>query len=120
MVFAELRCAVSRDDGTVTVALEGEIDLSSVAVMRDALERALSERSPLVVVDFSRVSFLDSTGVNCLVQARADGQAVGCRLLVRNATGIAQRVLTITGLDEMLCDETDGATGQYAGGGVAE
>jgi anti-sigma B factor antagonist len=61
--------------------------------------------APLVVVDFSGLTFLDSTGVNCLVRARADGDAAGTRLLVRNATGIARRVLEITGLAELLCEE---------------
>jgi len=118
MVSADLRCDVSRDDGVVTIALAGDIDVSSVAAMREALEQAVRAGSALVVVDFSQLSFLDSTGINCLVQARADGEAVGCRLLVRNATGIARRVLEITGLAELMCEELAGPGAGHPGAGV--
>jgi anti-sigma B factor antagonist len=107
MVSAELQCDVSRNDGIVTIALAGDVDISSRAAMCGALDEALSARPSLVVVDFSRLSFLDSTGVNCLVQARADGEAVGCRFVVRNATGIARRVLEITGLSDLMGEESD-------------
>ena len=118
MNCAELRTTISSLDDTIMVACVGEVDLSSVAVLREALDQALGAGPDLVVVDFSRLSFLDSTGINCLVHAFNAGAEVGCRVVVRNAAGMVRRVLELTALDDLLFDLADRAVGDRPTEGV--
>jgi len=103
----EVTYRVFDDEGIVNVVLDGEIDLSRAAELGHALTKALALRPRVVVVvDLERVSFLDSTGINSLVNAARDAEAVQSRLVVRNAAGIVRKVLDITGIGALL-DETD-------------
>jgi len=107
MDCSDLRVAVSMPDGVVTVALVGEADFSSAGVMGGALEQAVRAEPPLVVVDLSQLSFMDSSGIKCLVRAYAEGEAVGCRVVARNANGIVRRVLELAGVADLLSGAPD-------------
>ena len=65
-----------REDGTLRLQLTGELDLASVSVLENRLERLRAENQS-VRLDFSRLDFMDSTGIHLLIsafnQARADG-----------------------------------------------
>ena len=54
-------------NGLVHVALKGELDLSTVAKVQDELRRVEESQPPVVVLDLSRLTFLDSTGLGVLV-----------------------------------------------------
>ena len=49
---------------SVVVEATGELDTTSVAAFREALEAAVRADLPLVVVDLGRVTFLDSAGLS--------------------------------------------------------
>ncbi|HVJ52917.1 MAG TPA: STAS domain-containing protein [Aliidongia sp.] len=55
------------DPNTVILTLEGEFDALAVAEARPMLEGIVTSSAANVVMDFSRVGFLDSSGVGCLV-----------------------------------------------------
>jgi len=58
-----------REEGNATViAFEGEIDLQSSPKAREILLATVSEK-PNVVVDLSKVTYADSSGVASLVEA---------------------------------------------------
>jgi anti-anti-sigma factor len=59
--------AASRD-GTVHVRITGEIDLSNVGDVRDAIGDAVPHDAALVVVDLSSTAYLDSAGVAMMFQ----------------------------------------------------
>ena len=54
-------------NGLVHVALKGELDLSTVAKVQDELRRVEESAPPVMVLDLSRLTFLDSTGLGVLV-----------------------------------------------------
>jgi anti-anti-sigma factor len=99
-----LRATIVQSDGTAQVVVDGEVDLSSVDILKDALHQAVGLGAPQVVVDGTNLAYLDSTGLNCLVVARAEAESCGTRLVVRNVNGIIRRVLDVSGLAEVLCD----------------
>ena len=55
--------------GHVTVSLKGELDLSSVGKVEEELERVEAAEPSLLVLDLSKLSFLDSTGLRAVVTA---------------------------------------------------
>jgi anti-sigma B factor antagonist len=93
----------------VTIVLEGELDLSTAGGLGEFLREVLDRKPVKVAVDLAGLSFLDSTGIHCLVDAAQAASTVGCELVVRRPTRVAQRILQICGVDELLLDGTGGA-----------
>ncbi len=56
-------------NGLVHVALRGELDLSTVGKVQEELQRVEASSPRVVVFDLSKLTFLDSTGLRCLVTA---------------------------------------------------
>jgi len=100
-----LQWSVSASSGReVVVALEGELDLANADALGEVLQEVLDGKPVKLTVDLASLSFLDSTALRCLVRAAQAAAKVGCRLAVRNQTGIAARVLQLCGVDEVLAD----------------
>ena len=84
------------------VQVRGELDLSTSPQLGDALEREL-DAGRSVVVDLSRVTFIDSTALNTLVGALRSCESNGGALLLSgNLPAQVSRVFEITGLDTVL------------------
>src|SRR5947209_7895006 len=91
-------------DGDVELHLAGELDMLAVPMLAEALAAAIDKRVPRVVVDAARLSYIDSSGIDCLMNAAFAAKLVDTRLVVRNAEGIVRRVLAITGVDDELLE----------------
>lgn len=89
-------------DGRVTVALRGELDLSTVGKVQDELRRVEASSPSLVVLDLSKLTFLDSTGLRCLVTADERAREQGRRVVLVRGPDPVQRVFSITRLEERL------------------
>ncbi|MEV6601795.1 STAS domain-containing protein [Actinoplanes sp. NPDC051346] len=76
----------------------GEIDQFTAPRLADALAAAVPGRR-LVEVDLSDVTFMDSSGINTLVQHRRPG----CDLIVVDVPPRIRRVLEMTGVDQLFC-----------------
>ena len=103
---------VVREDGAVIVRLGGELDLYNAEAVRDALFDAAAGGPERLVVDLEAVSFLDSTALGVLIEARA--RLENRRAFLLAAPGIeTRRALEVSGLDRHfgLHDSVDGALG---------
>ena len=60
--------ATELQGGTLVVAVEGELDMSTAPELDRALSAALDGQTP-VVVDLTGCSFVDSSALNALVKA---------------------------------------------------
>lgn len=89
-------------DGLVRVALKGELDLSTVNKVEEELESLEAGGAKLIVLDMSSLTFLDSTGLRCLVTADQRARDAGRRLVLVRGPDAVQRVFTITRLEERL------------------
>ena len=89
-------------DGSVAVlAAQGEVDVATAPVLRDALDHVRPE-AQTIVIDLAGVTFLDSTGLGVLIGARRRLLPAGIRMLVINAAPTVWRVFKMTGLIEPL------------------
>lgn len=88
-------------DGLVRVVLRGELDLSTVEKVEDALDAAHSGEK-LLVLDLSALTFLDSTGLRLMVTVDQRARKDGRRLVIVKGPETVQRVFSITKLDEAL------------------
>ncbi len=89
----------SRDGGTVTIAITGELDLStSDDLGQQIVAYASVDGVDVVVIDLAGVSFVDSAGINALLKARrwADDHQRSFRVV--GAAGLVREVLELTGV----------------------
>ena len=89
-------------DGLVHVLLRGELDLSTVNKVQDELRRVETDTPPIVILDLSKLTFLDSTGLRCLVTADQRARDAGRRVVLVRGPDPVQRVFSITRLEERL------------------
>lgn len=102
MTILEVDCNEPQD-GLVQVSLRGELDLSTVGRVQDELQRVEANGPPpVLVLDLSQLTFLDSTGLRCVVRADERAREGGHRFVVVKGPEAVQRVFTITRLDERL------------------
>lgn len=89
---------VDSRDGAVLVSLAGELDLYNAEEIRASLLEVLAAEPQLLVVDLQQVTFIDSTALGVLIEARSKmADRNGFRLA---APGLeARRALEVSGLD---------------------
>jgi anti-sigma B factor antagonist len=82
----------------VVVELAGELDLYNAHTVREALLGETEKKPERLVVDLSRVTFIDSTGLGVLIEART--RLPNSRAFILAAPGLeTRRALEISGLD---------------------
>ena len=85
------------DDGTVTVTVCGDIDISTAGTLSDRLAE-VAGRSPVrLVIDLAEVGFMDSAGLNALVRLRK-ALPGSCPIVLRSAKPRTLQVFKLTGL----------------------
>ena len=89
------------DDAHVIV-LEGEIDLLTASAISDPVTRLGPSAPSTVVLDFERVTFIDSTGLSALLVADRVARASGRSLVLRAVSARVLKVLAVTQLDRVL------------------
>ncbi len=98
-----ISAAINRDDGTATVVVSGEVDLSSAPIVENAIYDAVAaDGVDAVVVDLSAVRFLDSSGIALLLKGRRQADENGVSYQVTGAHGTVRRVLELSGVWEHL------------------
>ena len=88
-------------DGTVRVAVRGEIDIASSDELRSALLGLSDQGARQVTVDLSDLDFIDSTGLGALIRVLKHYRAQGGDLKLASPTRPVQKVLEITSLDKL-------------------
>lgn len=90
--------AVSENGEAVVVRLTGELDLYNAPALRKTLLECVDRKPARLVVDLAEVTFVDSTALGALIEARARiGSKDG---FVLTSPGLeARRALEISGLD---------------------
>jgi anti-sigma B factor antagonist len=89
-------------DKVAGVAVRGEVELATAPALTVALEEGIRRSSGAFVVDLVAVDFLDSSGVACLVRARALLGRDNRALALVCPAGNVRRVLELTGIDELV------------------
>ena len=87
--------------GSLIVTPRGELDIATVGAVRDELAQRGPEEG--VVVDFTQLDFLDTSGIALAVEVhRASSAENGFDLRILRAPARVQRVFEIAGLEGVL------------------
>jgi anti-sigma B factor antagonist len=85
------------------IAPEGELDLHAARALAPELDEAAAADFPVLVVDLSAVTFVDSTGLGAILQAHQRLQRQGRTVRVVAPQGSAAAVLVdLAGLRQKL------------------
>ncbi|MFL5821225.1 MAG: STAS domain-containing protein [Solirubrobacteraceae bacterium] len=98
-------------NGYVSLALRGELDISSAPQVEDALARLEAGKPSLLVIDLRSLQFMDSTGLRTVVSADTRARDQGRRVAVVRGPDSVDRIFSVTRLDERLqiVDEPEAA-----------
>jgi anti-sigma B factor antagonist len=88
--------------GRVVVIVHGSLDLHEVGRFRAVMTEICAGDAPAVVIDLTDVTFIGSSGLGVIVQARQDLDGLGRRLIVRGASAPIRKTFEITQLDHVL------------------
>ena len=90
-----------QQEDSVILELDGELDISSSSTIRDEINQIIESGQRHIVLDMTKVVYMDSSGLGALAEAHKklgqDGDIVlvGCRAVV-------ERVLRFTQFDRVL------------------
>jgi anti-sigma B factor antagonist len=106
----ELSVTDRRERGAVIAEVTGDIDLSTVAGLRERLFGLADEGQPLII-DLNGVTFIDSTGLGVLVGTARRVAGHGGSLHAVCSQPQTRKLLWMTGVDRRipLSDSVDGA-----------
>jgi anti-sigma B factor antagonist len=90
-----------REPGYVIVSVAGEVDIATVARLRERLTALAVGGLPLVA-DLDQVSFIDATGLGALAGAARQAAAHGVSLYVVCSRPQTRRLFRVTGLDRQV------------------
>lgn len=100
---------VRHDGPTVTVRLDGDLDITSSPLLQAVVDQALAaRRTPpcsRLVVDMSGVGFADASGISPLLLARALLAKRGGSIELRRCRRAVLRLVRLLDLADMLGDE---------------
>ncbi len=94
-----MQISARRIDKTTIFDVSGDIDLANSPEVRKALLRELREnRTPRVVMNLSKVRYIDSSGVASLVEGLKASRDTGSRFLLFGLSASAREVLQLSRL----------------------
>lgn len=88
----------ARAGRTVVVDVCGDLDLTTVARMRERLEGVMASRPDRLVVDLSACAFVDASALAMLLEAHRRTCRSGGALTLRGCSPRVLRLLSLTGL----------------------
>jgi len=94
---------VDRDYGVI-VRVEGELDVATAPVLDAALTLAEASDVPMIAIDLTGVTFIDSTGLRALLEAHARDKrhAAAGRLKITGGSEQAQKLFRLAGVLDKL------------------
>ena len=90
------------EPGTLTIGLDGELDIATAPAFERLLSDVERERWPTVVLDLQRLSFIDSSGIRVLLGAHDRIGRQGGRMVLCDASRAVRRTLAAIGVDSIL------------------
>ena len=90
-----------RDGTSVTIACTGELDIAAAPVVEAAIEPVFESPPSTIELDWSALTFMDSTGIRLLLIIVKRAAATGIDLIWR-LSDAAQRALDAVGIHDQL------------------
>ena len=95
-------CAVKKEGASLFAKITCEIDHHTAKVIRESIDRELLDKSVKdLTLDFSAVSFMDSSGIGLIIGRVMSAERVGARVEVRGLYGDLLRIVRMSGIEKI-------------------
>ena len=86
---------------TGILALQGEIDLHRSSQVKETLDPLVSKKVPRILLDFSGVTYIDSSGLATMIEALQRIQGYGGKLAMFGLRDSVRSIFEIARLDQI-------------------
>ena len=98
-----MKVRTERLGSTLVVKLDGELDQSCAADLREKIDREISLHGiNNLVMDFDKVGFMDSSGIGMLIGRYKLIKARGGKMLVIRVSKQVNRIIELSGLKSLM------------------
>jgi anti-sigma B factor antagonist len=101
---------VENKNGLSVCYVEGEGDINSSPAIKKSFDKLIAAKTPKIVINLSKVTYVDSSGLATLVEILKNMKAYGGRLRLTNLSSKIKSLFEITKLEklfEIMADEAD-------------
>src|SRR5712672_4710411 len=105
-----MQISTRRHDKVTILDLSGDIDFANSPELRHSVLREIQEsRSPRVVINLSKVHYIDSSGVASLVEGLKASRDIGSHFILFGLSTSAREVLQLSRLIKVfqVCDNEE-------------
>lgn len=88
-------------NGIHLVRVEGRLDASFSSQLEDEIDRVLEQKTKSIILDFSEVTYLSSSGLRVLLSINKETENDGGLVLI-NLRDIVKKVIEVAELDDFL------------------
>ena len=85
--------------GVIIITLEGEVDISVTELIREKIRKLWEEKKKAILVDMTKVSYIDSSGLGLLVETRQEMEKYRGEIRLFGLTSDVQKVFELTRLN---------------------
>ena len=98
-----MKILFSRDEGELTILLSGDLDHHSARVAIPEISGRIDTELPVsLVLDFSDVRFMDSSGIALAINAYKRSSLIGCTFRIINVPAQAYKVFSAAGISGII------------------
>jgi anti-sigma B factor antagonist len=99
--------------GVKVITVSGDIDMYSSPALREELIGHINTKISVMLVDFNRVSYIDSSGIATFVEALKHMKTYGGRLRLFGLPGGVKEIFGFSKLDKVfeICGDIEDAIG---------
>ncbi len=83
------------------VKIEGRLDANSSLQLEDEIDRLLEQKTKSIILDFSDVTYLSSSGLRVLLSIHKETEGSGGLILV-NPQDVAKKIIEVAEVDDLL------------------
>lgn len=97
-----MQCTEKQEDGATILNLAGEVDLQHSPELRKILQEKIKAKCPALVIDFSGVEYIDSSGLATLVEYRRDSQKHDGKFCLASLSTRVRTIFELVRLNEII------------------
>ena len=95
-------CEVKKESGALVLRITCEIDHHTAKRIREIIDpEILAQGAGRVVLDFSSVSFMDSSGIGLIIGRAAKAESVGSSVEVRGLSPRLGKIVRMSGIERI-------------------
>jgi anti-sigma B factor antagonist len=92
---------IENKNGLSVFHVDGEMDINSSPGIKKSFDKLLSARTPKVIINLSKVTYVDSSGLATLVEILKNMRSYGGKLRLSNLSAKVRSLFEITKLEKL-------------------